>query len=121
MNTQPAASPSARGVEAALVAVNAIRVLEARVQLLEAENAALLAERNGDGPVVQAVPRLALNIAETAAAIGASKDVVTALVHRGELASTRVGPRWFVSIAGIERWLAQSEQAPTPLRVKGAR
>lgn len=49
--------------------------------------------------------RLALSVAETAAALGVSKSHVYRLIHRGELHATQLGRRLCVSSVGLMRML----------------
>lgn len=53
--------------------------------------------------------RLALNAAEAAEMIGVSVPTLRQLTHRADFPVVRVGRRYLIPIAGLQRWL--DEQA----------
>lgn len=57
-------------------------------------------------------PKLTLTIEQAAKAMQVSRPTMLTLVHQSGFPSFRVGRRWIIPVAGLERWLdAQVEQA----------
>lgn len=57
-------------------------------------------------------PELTLTIEQAAKAMQVSRPTMLTLVHQSGFPSFRIGRRWIIPVAGLERWLdAQVEQA----------
>ena len=116
----PTSPPSHAATTAALAAQQLLALAEENA-LLREQVAALMAERTQRGVLVQPVQRLAYTMAETAAALGTSKDRIRELLHSSSLDGFQDGQVWFIPIASIERWLEHHGQ-PTSITAprKGA-
>lgn len=53
--------------------------------------------------------RLAVNAAEAAELLGISVPVLRQLTRRADFPAVKLGRRWVISVAGLQRWL--DEQA----------
>lgn len=53
--------------------------------------------------------RLAVNAAEAAELLGISAPVLRQLTRRADFPAVKLGRRWVISVAGLQRWL--DEQA----------
>lgn len=63
-------------------------------------------------------PELTLTIEQAAEAIQVSRPTMLTLVHQSDFPSFRVGRRWMIPAAGLERWLdAQVERAQAERKV----
>lgn len=55
---------------------------------------------------------------EAARYIGVSKPIMLAALSRGEIPARRIGRRWIISRAAVDRWLA-GETSSSPLILPG--
>ena len=51
------------------------------------------------------------NVAEVAAALGIGRNAAYELIHRKDFPSLRVGNRWVIPVAALERWLEAQAQS----------
>ncbi len=54
--------------------------------------------------------KLTLTVMETARTLNISKNVAYALMRKPGFPSIRVGGRWIVPVAALERWLAEQAE-----------
>ena len=58
-------------------------------------------------PHVEAVPRTALSIAETASSIGVSERTVQRMVSEGALPVVPIGKRRLIPVESLRKWLSE--------------
>lgn len=63
-------------------------------------------------PHVEAVPRTALSIAETALSIGVSERTIQRMISEGALPVVHLGKRRLVPVDLLRKWLYEQAQNP---------
>lgn len=57
-----------------------------------------------------ACEKTAYSISEVAARLGVSRPTVYTLVNRADFPAFRIGSRWLISAAGLEKWVAEQAE-----------
>lgn len=59
---------------------------------------------------VAPAPRKTLKMSEACDVLGIGRTKLTELIHSGELPALKIGDTWRLSVASIDRWIADQEQ-----------